>query len=423
MTMREKEKRHRLATRVIHEALTPEKWEGATLAPIFQTAAHDHETAESLSLSFGGKSAHPIYGRLSNPTNAVLERKLASLENGKGAIVMGSGMAAVSNTCMALLRAGDNFVSGRSLFMSTWLLFSNVFRKYGITVRLVDLKNTGEIEKAIDARTRFVYAETIGNPAMDVPDIEKLARTAHDHGLPLVLDSTLTTPYLFTPIDLGADVVIHSTTKYLSGHGNAPGGVVVDGGTFDWNSPRFADFKPFVDRKGELALLDRIWREHHINFGTTQAPFHSYLTMTGLDTFVLRMERHLSNAMAVAEFLKEQPQVQWVNYPGLSGHPDRGIAERQFGGKGFGAMLTFGLKDEEACFNLIGNLKLIYHVANLGDCKTLVIHPWSTQYVAFAPDVKQGLGISPGLVRLSVGIEDVEDIKEDLAQALGKITV
>ena len=415
------EKKYRLATRVIHDALTPERWEGATLAPIFQNSAHEHDTAESLSLSFGGKSPHPIYSRLSNPTNTVLEKKLAALENGKGAIVMGSGMAAVSNTCMALLRAGDNFVSGRSLFMSTYLLFSNVFKKYGITARLVHLKDDAAIENAIDEQTRFIYAETIGNPVMDVPDIAKLSKIAHDHGLPLVVDSTLTTPYLVNPIDLGADVVIHSTTKYLSGHGNAPGGVVIDGGNFNWSNGRFEDFKPFVDRKGDLALLDRIWREHHINFGTTQAPFHSYLTMTGLDTFVLRMERHLTNTMEIAEFLKKQPQVQWVNYPGLSGHPDRDLAEKQFSGKGFGALLTFGLKDEQACFKLIDNLNLIYHLANLGDCKTLVIHPWSTQYLSFAGDVKTGLGILPGLVRLSVGIEDVEDIKEDLAQALQKL--
>ncbi|MFA6013394.1 MAG: PLP-dependent transferase, partial [Desulfobacteraceae bacterium] len=302
-----------------------------------------------------------------------------------------------------------------------YLLFTNVFKKYGITARLVQIKDTGAIEGAIDEHTRFIYAETIGNPVMDVPDIAKLAKIAHDHGLPLVVDSTLTTPYLVNPIDLGADVVIHSTTKYLSGHGNAPGGVVIDGGNFNWSNGRFEDFKPFVDRKGDLALLDRIWREHHINFGTTQAPFHSYLTMTGLDTFVLRMERHLANTMEVAEFLKKQPQVQWVNYPGLSGHPDRDLAEKQFSGKGFGALMTFGLKDEQACFKLIDNLNLIYHLANLGDCKTLVIHPWSTQYLSFAGDVKTDLGILPGLVRLSVGIEDVEDIKEDLAQALQKL--
>ncbi len=419
MTM-DKTKGYRLATRVIHDALTPELWEGATLAPIFQCAAHEHETAESLSLAFGGKNNHPVYGRLSNPTNTVLEKKLAALENGKGAIVMGSGMAAVSNTCMALLRAGDNFVSGKSLFMSTYLLFTNVLKKYGITAKLVHTGDSRTLENAIDARTRFIYAETIGNPAMDVPDLENLGRIAKKHGLPLVVDSTLATPYLMNPLGLGADVVIHSTTKYLSGHGNAPGGVVVDGGTFDWNNGKFDDFKPFVDRKGELALLDRIWREHHINFGTTQAPFHSYLTMTGLDTFVLRMERHLSNAMDVAGFLENHPLVASVNYPGLPEHPDHDLALRQFGGKGFGALLTFNLKDEATCFRFIDNLKLIYHLANLGDCKTLVIHPWSTQYLSFSPEARTALGIQPGMIRLSVGIEDVADITEDLAQALEK---
>jgi O-acetylhomoserine (thiol)-lyase len=419
----DREKKHRLATRVIHDALTPELWEGATFAPIYQNAAHEHMTAQSLSDAFGGKNAAPVYGRLSNPTNTVLEKKLASLENGKGAIVMGSGMAAVSNTCMALLRAGDNFVSGRSLFMSTYLLFTNVFKKYNITAKIVSMKDLSAVKGAIDEKTRFIYYETIGNPAMDVPDMKRIADIAHENGLPLLVDNTLATPYLVNPVDLGADAVINSTTKYLSGHGNAPGGAVIDGGSFDWTGGRFDDFKPFVDRKGNLALLDRIWREHHINFGTTQAPFHSYLTMAGLDTFVLRMERHLSNTMAVAKFLEKQPQVEWVNYPGLKGHPDHDHAERQFGGRGFGALLTFGLKDEAACFRFIDSLKLIYHLANLGYCKTLTIHPWSTQYVSFAPEAKSALGIKPGMIRLSVGIEDVEDITEDLAQALQKSEV
>lgn len=412
---------YRLATRVIHDGLQPDAWQGATLPPVFQSAAHVHETAQSLSDTFAGKTGKHIYTRLTNPTNAVLEEKLAALEGGKGAIVMASGMAAISNTCMALLRAGDNFVSGKSLFMSTYLLFANVFKKYGITARLTDLKNPDGIEALIDDSTRFVYMETIGNPAMDVPDIKALARVAHKNGLPLVVDNTLATPYLVTPLALGADVVIHSTTKFLSGHGHASGGVVIDRGHFDWNNPRFTDFKPFVDRKGDLALLDRIWREHHINFGTTQAPINSFLTVIGLDTFVLRMERHMANAMDVARFLKGLPQIEWVNYPGFEDHPFHKTALTQFGGKGFGGLLTFGLKDTEACFKAIDNLKLINHLANLGDCKTLIIHPWSTQYVSFDPEKKTELGILPGLVRLSVGIEDVRDITDDLAQALSAI--
>ncbi|SCY63657.1 O-acetylhomoserine aminocarboxypropyltransferase/cysteine synthase family protein [Desulfoluna spongiiphila] len=410
--------KRKFATRVIHSGQETHAWEGATLPPVYQSASHRHPTAESLSDAFSGKGGH-IYGRLSNPTNDALETKLSDLEQGQGALVMASGMAAVSNTCMALLRAGDEFVAGRSLFMSTWLLFTRILKKYNITARLADPTDLGAMEAAITEKTRFLYIESIGNPAMDVPDIEKTAALAHAYGLPLVVDNTLGTPFLVRPLELGADAVVHSTTKYISGHGNATGGVVVDGGTFDWGTEKFADFAPFVEKRGNLALLDRIWREHHINHGTTQAPMNSYLTMVGLDTLALRMERHLDNALAVARFLETHPKVAWVNFPGLHGHPNRDVAEKQFGGKGFGAMLTFGLENETACRKTIDNLSLIYHLANIGDCKSLMIHPWSTQYVSFEPDEKAALGIRPDMLRLSVGIEAVEDIIADLDQAIG----
>ena len=412
---------HKFNTKVVHAAQNSGAWQGATLPPIFQTASHRHLTAENLSDAFSGKKRDHIYSRLTNPTNEVLENKLVALEAGKGAVVMSSGMAAVANTCMALLRAGDELVAGNSLFMSTYLLFKNVFKKYDITSHLVDPADLESVEGAINPRTRLIYLETIGNPKMDVPDIEKIAGIAHAHGLPLVVDNTLATPYLCRPLDLGADVVLHSTTKYLSGHGDATGGVVIDGGGFDWSVERFPDFKPFVDRKGALALLDKIWREHHINFGTTQAPLHSYLTMIGLDTLALRMERHVENAMAVARYLSKRPEVTWVNYPGLEEQPFHKTAGRQFRGKGFGGMLAFGLKDQDACFQFIDSLRLIYHLANLGDCKTLVIHPYSSQYVAFDDDTRKRLSITPDLIRLSVGIEAVEDICADLGQALDAI--
>ena len=235
------------------------------------------------------------------------------------------------------------------------------------------------------------------------------------------MDNTLASPYLCRPLEQGADVVIHSTTKYLSGHGNVVGGVVIDGGNFDWTMERFPDFGAFIERKGELALMDKIWREHHINFGTTQSPFHAYLTMIGLDTLALRMERHQANAMAVANYLGARSEVAWVNYPGLEHHVSHATAKSQFNAKGFGGMLTFGLKDEAACFRMINNLKLIYNLANLGDCKTLVIHPHSSQYVSFDEATKQSLSITPDLIRLSVGIEAVEDICADLGQALDKL--
>jgi len=417
----ELKKNVRFHTQVIHAAADPAAWQGATLPPIFQSAAHRHETAEGLSETFAGKSAEHIYMRLTNPTNRVLEDKLAALEGGKGAVLMSSGMAAIANGCLALLRAGDEFVCGNSLFMSTYLLFANVFKKYGISARFVESTDLSALEAAINEKTRFVYLETIGNPKMDVPDLTRTAEMAHRHGLPLLVDSTLATPYLCRPLELGADVVIHSTTKYLSGHGDAVGGVVIDGGAFDWSSERFADFAPFVERKGDMAYRDRVWREQHINFGTTAAPLHAYLTMLGLDTLALRMERHLANARTVAEFLRDRPEVKWVNYPGFVDHPQHETARRQFGGAGFGGVLAFGLADQEACFRFIDNLQLVYHLANLGDCKSLVIHPYSSQYISFQEELKRSLGITPDLIRLSVGIEAVEDICDDLAQALERI--
>jgi O-acetylhomoserine (thiol)-lyase len=380
-----------------------------------------HPTAEDLSETFAGKRTDHIYMRLTNPTNRTLEEKLAVLEGGLGAVVMSSGMAAITNACMALLRAGDEFVTGNSLFMSTYLLFTNVFKKYGITARLVESTDCEAIEKAINSKTRFVYVETIGNPKMDIPDLARTADIAHRHGIPLLVDNTLATPYLCRPLELGADVVIHSTTKYLSGHGNAVGGVVIDGGSFSWDGERFSDFEPFVERKGPLAFLDKLWREHHINFGTTQAPMHSYLTIIGLDTLALRMERHMANTIEVVRFLKKRPEVRWVNYPGLEDHPSYGIARRQFDDRGFGGMLAFGLEDQAACFRFIDSLQLIYHLANLGDCKTLVIHPYSSQYVSFDEVTREKLSITPDMIRLSVGIEAVEDICEDLEQALSEV--
>ena len=411
-------KERRFHTRVIHAAQSPEDWQGATLPPIFQTASHRHITADNLSQTFAGKKADHIYMRLTNPTNRILEEKMAALESGLGAVVMSSGMAGITNACMALLRAGDEFVAGNSLFMSTYLLFVNVFKKYNITARLVESTDLEAMEKAINPKTRFLYLETIGNPKMDIPDLAAVAKIAHQHGLPLLVDSTLATPYLCRPLELGADVVIHSTTKYLSGHGDAVGGVVIDGGNFDWSQQRFPDFMPFIERKGPLAYLDKVWREHHINFGTTQAPWHSYLTMVGLDTLALRMERHLENTLQVARYLQARPEVLWVNYPGLEDHPSHNMARSLFKEKGFGGMLTFGLKDQDACFKLIDNLRLIYHLANLGDCKTLVIHPYSSQYVAFDEPTREKLSITPDMIRLSVGIEAQEDICEDLGQAL-----
>ncbi len=412
---------YKFNTEVVHGARFPEDWQGATLPPIVQSASHRHPTAENLSRTFSGKTADHIYMRLTNPTNRALEEKMTALEGGIGSLVVSSGMAAITNACMSLLRSGDEFVSGSSLFMSTYILFNKIFKKYGITVRMVDSTDMDSLKSAINDKTRFIYFETIGNPAMDIPDIKKIADIAHQNGLPLLMDNTLATPYLCRPFESGADVVIHSTTKYLSGHGAAVGGVVIDAGKFDWPENRFPDFEVYKKEKGERAFLDKVWREHHINFGTTQAPLHSYLTLIGIDTLALRMERHTANAMMTALYLMQRPEVEWVNYPGLKSHPSHENGLELFGGKGFGGMLTFGLKNQEKCFKFINNLKMIYHLANLGDCKTLVIHPYSSQYISFDETTREKLSITPDMIRLSVGIEDMGDICWDIGQALDSI--
>lgn len=411
---------YRFETRAIHEGIDGQAWEGATLPPIYQSAAHIHDTADSLSRSFAGQSPDHIYMRLTNPTNRHLEQKLAALESGRASIATASGMAAITNACLTLLRAGDEFVASTALFMSTFGLFTNVFKKYGIQVRFAHPLKPSEVAEAINDKTRFVYMETITNPGMEIPDIKAIADIAHENGIPLLMDNTLASPWLCRPLELGADIVMHSTTKYFSGHGAAMGGVVVDGGAFDWQTDKFKDFSPFAGNDPSLSFLNRMWKEHHVNFGTTPAPFHSFLTAIGLSTLGVRMEKHMENAMAVAEFLNTHPKVRWVNYPGFSDHPCHGIAQKQFNGKGFGTMLTFGLENQEACFTLIDNLNMILNLANLGDCKTLIIHPYSSQYVNFPQEQKDKLA-DPCLIRLSVGIEHQDDICRDLGQALGEI--
>lgn len=409
---------YKFDTLVIHGGQTPEQWKSTTLSPIFQSVAHRFDTAEELSEVFAGKQAGFIYQRLRNPTNQALEKRLCLLDGGGEAVVTSTGMAAVNNSVMAICKAGDEIVSGNSLFMSTFLLFNNVLKKFGINVTLVESSDLEAWKAAVTKKTKLLFVETIGNPKMDVPDIRKLAELAHANQAPLIVDNTLASPYLLRPLEHGADIVVHSTTKYLNGHGSAVGGVVIDSGKFDWPDEKYPDFELSKGKKGELAFIDKVWREIHINFGTTQAPFQSYLTLIGLDTLALRMERHLSNAVKLAEFLDKHPKVKWVNFPGLSKSPAYETAKAQFQGKGYGALLTFGLEDEKACFDFIRKVKLVYHLANLGDCKTLVIHPWSSQYISFTEESRRENGITPDMVRVSVGIEAPDDILEDFDQAL-----
>ena len=408
-------------TRVIHACQSPKDWHGGTLPPIYQAAAHRFDTAQELSNVFAGKEFGYIYQRLRNPTNTVLEQKIATLEGGVGAVATSTGMAAVTDTVMAIAGAGDEVISGNSLFMSTYLLFANVLARFGVTVRFVETTDLAQYEKAINDKTKLIFVETIGNPKMDVPDIAALARLAHARSIPLVVDNTLATPYLFRPIEHGADIVVHSLTKFFNGHGSAVGGIIVDSGKFRWPLEKFPGFKLSTEKRPDAPFLDKVWREIHINFGTTLAPLHAFLTIIGMDTLALRLERQMANAEKLAQYLAGHKKVRWVNYPGLPASPWHDVAKRQFGGKGYGALLTFGLADQEACFKFIENLKLVYHLANLGDSKTLAIHPYSSQYVSFTPEKRQELDIRPQLIRVSVGIEHIDDILADFEQALAAV--
>jgi len=408
-------------TILIHSGNQPEAYQGASQVPIYQCAAHRYETGEELSETFAGKKPGYIYQRMHNPTSRVLEQRIAELEQGKKALVFASGMAAITNTVLALTRAGDEVVSGNSLFLSTHIFFTRILPRYGVKAHLVETDDPNNFQVKINSRTRLIYLETIGNPRMDVPELRAICKLAHNEGIPAAVDNTLATPYLLAPIELGADIVIHSTTKFLNGHGSAVGGAVVDAGRFKWNSKRFPDFAEAVKRAGALAFSDKLWREYLVVLGSFQAPFHSYLTLIGLETLALRMEKHLANARKLAKFLEGHPKVKWVNYPGLVSSRYHKTARKLFSGKGYGALLTFGLKNQEQCFTLIRNLRLCYHLANLGDAKTLVIHPYSTQYVAFPQEEKKALEIKPEMIRVSVGIEAIEDIVSDFQQALAKV--
>lgn len=415
------EQNWRFDTRVIHTAQDTDQWGGATLPPIYQITANRIDTAQELSDIFAGKQAGFIYQRLRNPTNQALEVKLAQLEGGVGAVVTSSGMAAVTDAVMAIAGAGDEIVAGNSLFMSTYMLFTGVIKRFGIEAKLVESTVPAEYEAAMTDKTKLVFVETIGNPKMDVPDIAALADIAHRNNVPLIVDNTLASPYLFNPIEHGADIVVHSLTKSLNGHGSGCAGVIIDSGNFPWPLDKFSDFELSTKKRPDAPFLDRVWREIHINFGTTAAPLHSFLTLLGLDTLALRMERHMSNTQKLAEYLAGHKKVRWVNYPGLPDSPSHETATRQFAGKGYGSLLTFGLEDQPAAFTFIDNVKLAYHLANLGDSKTLVIHPASSQYVSFTQEKRDALDIKSELVRVSVGTEHPDDIIADFEQALDAV--
>ena len=417
--MGETESRLRFDTKLIHGGTAPGPY-GTTKTPIVQASAFAYQTAEELEDIFKGRAIGQVYTRIGNPTLESLEKRLAVVEDGIAAVVTASGMAAITTAVMAVVRSGDEILSSSSLFGGTYSLFQDTLSNYGVTTRFVDPTDLAALEAGINDSTRLIFVETIGNPKMDVPDIAAFAAIARKNGIPLMVDATVSTPYLARVKELGADIVIHSTSKFINGTANSIGGAIIDSGSFNWNNAKFPHFEQFYRKYRNFAFTARVRKLIHKDFGACAAPFNSFLSGEGLETLSLRMERHCSNAMRLAQYLKAHEKVSWVNYPGLPDSPFHEVAKRQFDGR-FGGLLTFGLADKPGAFRLINGLRLAKNLANIGDTKTLVIHPASTICADYTAEVKALMGVSEELVRVSVGIEDIEDILEDFAAALEKV--
>lgn len=408
-----------LDTLLIHGGLEPGP-AGATTVPIVQSSSFAHETAEDLEDIFRGRKAGHVYTRINNPTTESLERRLALLEGGISAIATSSGMAAITLAVLSIVRCGDEILSSASLFGGTFSLFRDTLSNYGIATRFVDPSDLAAMRAAVTERTRLIFVETMGNPRLDVPDLAALAAIAREAGVPLVVDATVTTPVLGRVKELGADIIVHSTSKYINGTGSAIGGAIIDCGTFDWRRESYPHFEPYVKKFRQFAFSARARKLIHKDLGACPAPMNSYLLSEGIETMALRMERNCANAQRLAEFLAAHPKVAWVNYPGLTSSPWHETAKAQFGGR-YGALLTFGLADKAAAFHCIDGLRLAKNLANIGDTKTLVIHPASTICADFGPEEKALMGVSEEMIRVSVGIEAIDDIIEDFAESLNAI--
>jgi O-acetylhomoserine (thiol)-lyase len=424
--------KRRFGTLVLHAGQEPDPVTGARAVPIYSTTSyvfHDTEHAANL---FALKEFGFIYSRLMNPTCDVLEKRMAALEGGAAALAFASGQAATTAAILTITHAGQNIVSSTSLYGGTHTLFTQTLRQLGIEVRFFNPDHPGEIHALVDSNTRLVFLESMGNPKNDVPDYDTISEIAHSHGLPVLMDNTVLTPALFRPFEHGVDVSIYSTTKFLGGHGVHVGGVVVDSGKFPWTAdpkkwPEFNEPDPsyhglvFAEALAPIGNISYIihMRTHWLrDTGAAMSPHAAFLFLLGIETLPLRMERHTSNAQAFAEWLAAHPSVEWVNYPGLPGHPHHQNARKYIPG-GPGAIVGFGIKGGKAAgVKLIDSLKLASHLANLGDAKTLVIHPASTTHQQLTEEEQLAAGVRPEYIRVSVGIEDIADIRDDFEQAL-----
>ncbi len=419
-------------TRALHAGQVPDPTTNARAVPIYATTSYVFDDAAHAARLFGLQEFGNIYTRIMNPTTGVFEERVAALEGGVAALGIASGQAAETLAILNIARAGQNIVSSSSLYGGTYNLFHYTLPKLGITVKFVDGSDPANYATAIDGDTRALYLETIGNPRLDVADIRGVAEVAHAHGVPLIVDNTFA-PLLAQPIALGADIVIHSATKWIGGHGTVIGGVVVDAGKFDWAaSPRFhEDFVApdpsyhgvsYSEAFGPLAFILKLRVQGLRDLGAALSPFNAWQLIQGLETLPLRIERHSRNALAVAQWLQDRPDVEWVSYPGLASHASHEVAKRTLSG-GFGGVITFGIKGgADAGRKLIDSVKLFSHLANVGDAKSLIIHPASTTHQQLGPEEQASSGVTDDLIRLSVGIEHIDDILADLDQALRAAT-
>ncbi|KHO63305.1 O-acetylhomoserine aminocarboxypropyltransferase [Thermoanaerobacter sp. YS13] len=420
-------KKYGFSTLAIHEGWEPDPTTGAVAIPIYQTSSFAFKSTEHAADLFALKEEGYIYTRMMNPTVDVFEKRIAALEGGVGALAVSSGQAAITLAVTNIAGVGDEIVSSTNLYGGTYNLFATTLKKFGINFKFVDPSNPENFKSQITDKTKALYIETIGNPKIDVADIEKIAEIAHTAGIPLIVDNTFATPYLAQPIEFGADIVVHSATKFIGGHGTSIGGVIVDSGKFNWDNGKFPELTEpdpsyhgirYVKDVGEAAYIVKARVQLLRDLGTALSPFNAFLFAQGLETLSLRMGRHSQNALKVAEFLASHPYVSWVNYPGLKSSPYYALAQKYLP-RGQGGVLTFGIKGGlKAGIKFIESLKLFTHLANIGDAKSLVIHPASTTHQQLSKEEQLASGVTEDMIRLSVGLEDIEDILEDLDNAL-----
>lgn len=425
------EKQLRFSTLAVHGGQEPDPTTGARAVPIYQTTSYVFRDADHAADLFALREPGNIYTRITNPTTDVFEKRVAALEGGVGALAVSAGQTAELYSILNIAGAGDEVVSATTLYGGTYTLFNSTLKKFGITVKLVDPSDPANFRKAITPRTKAVYAETIGNPKLNVLDISAVADIAHEANVPLIVDNTFATPYLCRPFEWGADIVIHSVTKWIGGHGNSIGGIVVDSGRFNWANGKFPEFTEpdssyhglvYTEALGAAAYIGKARLQLLRDLGGCLSPFNSFLLLQGLETLHLRMERHVQNAQAVAEFLAQHPAVAWVGYPGLPSDSSYQLAQKYLP-KGAGGMVTFGIKGGREAGKVFQNsLRIFSLLANVGDAKSLVIHPASTTHQQLTAEQQAASGVSEDLVRLSIGIEDSADLIADLDQALHAAT-